>query len=68
MPRKLPRLLNGWKTELGIVVMAVVAVLSHKDWISQDDAFYLLVLIGSATGLAAKSAIRKSGLRKQEKW
>lgn len=55
------KLVNGWKTEIGLVAIAASFIAFKMQWVSPEHFEWLLAALGAWTGISLKHAIKKSG-------
>ena len=55
------KLIDGWKTEIGLVAIAASFVALKMQWLSPEHFEWMLAGLGTWTGLSIKHAVRKSG-------
>ena len=64
MMKKLQKLLDGHKWNLGMLGFAILGICYTNQWISNDQAIFLGTLNTSWTGVALRSAWAKRGAKK----
>jgi len=54
--------IDGWKTEIGLLVFVLLRVALKLDWIGQEFYDWAVLPVLGWCGISAKHAIKKAGL------
>ena len=58
------KILSGYKTYIGTILIAVIGISWKAEWIDTDTAGAIAAVVTAFTGAALRSAVAKNGMGK----